>query len=214
MGAKANNCACCESCGGGSSLSAFPHLYRYVDNDPLNNTDPYGEYAIVITGEVAFLAALLIIAAFLDAIRKLQEQMKTPGFCPGKFEIPPITIPSNIPIPTIPGFIPNLIPIVIPILIPPSLPPVIQPPTISQSNSLPVAGGPPNGTLDKPHGKQTRAYGPNGEANWDIDRAHPSESWPNNIDHVHEWIDGVRQTSQPPVQPINGNGPFSPIGNR
>jgi RHS repeat-associated protein len=119
MGAKANNCACCESCGGGSSLSAFPHLYRYVDNDPLNNTDPYGEFTQVVVGaELIALVGLLALLALLDALRKLQEQMKTPGRCPWKFELPPITIPTSIPFIPTPGFTP----VSIPTAIPPSIP--------------------------------------------------------------------------------------------
>jgi hypothetical protein len=90
-----------------------------VDNDPLNNTDPYGEFTQVVVGaELIALVGLLALLALLDALRKLQEQMKTPGRCPWKFELPPITIPTSIPFIPTPGFTP----VSIPTAIPPSIP--------------------------------------------------------------------------------------------
>ena len=60
-------------------------------------------------------------------------------------------------------------------------------PSRSGSKSLPVHGGPPNGVLTSPDGKQKRFYDDNGDASKDLDYGHPEHHPDLPSPHGHEW---------------------------
>jgi uncharacterized protein RhaS with RHS repeats len=159
------------------------NLYRYVNNDPLNVTDPLGEEGIIQLSLPLFILALLALFAYLDFLKKLEK--------------------CNCHIPTIEEIFPPEVQ--------PLPPGVLQMAKGGRQRNNSPKAGPPNSIRELPHG-HTRVYGPDGQPVYDLNQPHTKAKNPTDRDfHIHEWdpSTGERGGSLPNSSPLPQPGQVS-----